>query len=545
MRFLVAAVALLAGCGKGAGATDAGAGPASAGHVERARDFLDASRPLPARAEVIATAQAVEADAGKESGVRAFELHLLAARVMTRLWRIEGKEQDAKEAIEILRSAAHDPAVEGACDAAVASAKLAGELAHDASVTYKELYRAERRFIRRDGDGGALLGGTIEACVRPIEDALAALAPYRPPARVLEAIDQGLAGDGALARAPGLASGATTAPPRVASIDTIGAKDAVRVVITLDRPASFRTGDEAGAGHAPRVFLELDGVDVGEAPRESLVGGVVTRVHAAATATGARVVLDLDGRAERRVFHLLEPYRIVVDVAREAAGRGRREIARVALDAGHGGADPGAIGQAGLREKDVTLDVVHKAAPILAKEGLQVVLTRDDDRFVPLEERTARANAAGVDLFISVHCNAAENRARRGVETYVLDTSRDEIGARVAARENATSQAASAELGAILASMRMADQEKRATRLAELLQRASVVSLREGFPEVLDGGVRAAGFYVLVGARMPAVLFETSYISNPAEEADLATEDYKQRLADGIVNAVRAYRAGR
>ena len=91
----------------------------------------------------------------------------------------------------------------------------------------------------------------------------------------------------------------------------------------------------------------------------------------------------------------------------------------------------------------------------------------------------------------------------------------------------------------------MADQEKHATRLAELLQRASVVSLREGFSGVQDGGVRAAAFYVLVGARMPAVLFEPSYISNPEEEADLATEEYKQRLADGIVNAVRAYRDGR
>jgi N-acetylmuramoyl-L-alanine amidase len=535
---------MVIGCRSGAGVVDAGG---DSQYAARARTLLEAGQTLPPRAEAIAAAQAVEADAQKETGVRGFELHMLAARVLERVYRLEGKEQDAKEAIEIYRNASKDPAIEGACDAALAGAKLEGEIAHDAAVTYRELYRTERRFIQRGPDGGVVLdGGTVRVCVKPIEEALRALAPFRPPARVLEAIDQGLAGEGALAFAPPKLASLPAGAPRIVAIEPIGAKDTTRVVVVLDRPVRFRAGDEASAGgKEPRTFIELDGVDVGAVPRETLVGGIVTRIHADASTTGARVVLDLDGRSYRRIFHLLEPYRIVIDVARDAPGRGRREITRVALDPGHGGTDPGAIGPAGVREKDVTLDVVHKVAPILAKEGLQVVLTRDDDRSVALEERTARANAAGVDLFISVHCNAAENRVRHGVETYVLDTTRDEIGARVAARENATSAAASAEIGAILASMRMVDQEKHATRLAELLQRASVVSLRAQYTNVQDGGVKAAGFYVLVGARMPAVLFETSYISNPAEEAQLATDDYKQRLADGIANAVKAYREGR
>jgi N-acetylmuramoyl-L-alanine amidase len=174
-----------------------------------------------------------------------------------------------------------------------------------------------------------------------------------------------------------------------------------------------------------------------------------------------------------------------------------------------------------------------------------VLLTRDDDRGVTLEERTARANGFGADLFVSIHCNASEGRGRHGVETYVLDVTRDEIASRVAARENATSAAAAAELGSILANMRLSDQAARSTKLAALLQRATMASLAPGFPDALDGGVHTAGFYVLVGARMPGVLFETSYISNPAEEERLATEDYKQRLADGIVNAILAYREGR
>jgi N-acetylmuramoyl-L-alanine amidase len=164
---------------------------------------------------------------------------------------------------------------------------------------------------------------------------------------------------------------------------------------------------------------------------------------------------------------------------------------------------------------------------------------------VSLEERAARANQLGADLFVSIHCNAAEGHGRHGVETYVLDTTRDEIAQRVAARENATSTAATAELGSILASMRLADQATRSTRLAELLQKSAMASLKPTYADAFDGGVHYAGFYVLVGARMPAVLFETSYISNPTEEQRLASADYKERLADAIANAVRAYREGR
>ena len=119
------------------------------------------------------------------------------------------------------------------------------------------------------------------------------------------------------------------------------------------------------------------------------------------------------------------------------------------------------------------------------------------------------------------------------------------MAGRVAARENATSTAASNEVAQLLASMRLADQATRSTRFAELLQRAGIASLATQYSDVSDGGLHRAAFYVLVGARMPAVLFETSYISNPIEESRLASGDYQQRLADGIANAVKAYREGR
>jgi N-acetylmuramoyl-L-alanine amidase len=203
------------------------------------------------------------------------------------------------------------------------------------------------------------------------------------------------------------------------------------------------------------------------------------------------------------------------------------------------------VGPSGVREKDVTLDVARRAATVLEGQGLRVSLTRKDDSFVSLEERTAVANAASADLFVSIHCNASEGKGRRGVEVYVLDTTRDEIAARVAARENATTQAASAELASILGSMRLADDAQRSTHFAQLLDRATMAAVEMKYADLLDGGVHTAGFYVLVGARMPGVLFETSYLSNPAEEQRLASADYRQLLADAIVNAVKAYREGR
>jgi N-acetylmuramoyl-L-alanine amidase len=290
------------------------------------------------------------------------------------------------------------------------------------------------------------------------------------------------------------------------------------------------------------------------------VGGLVERVRQSrpgdvagrAGDPSTRIVLDLAGKAYRRIFYLPEPFRVVIDVATHpptkaafAAGSART-VARVALDAGHGGNDPGAMGPSGLREKDVTLEIAHLAAPILSRElGIPTLLTRDDDRMVPLDERAARANAFHADLFVSIHCNASENGSAHGVMSFVLDTTRDEVAARIAARENATSLAVSSQVASIASSLRLADLSTRSTHFAELLQRSAMGSLAGRFGDASDQGVKTAGFYFLLGAEMPSVLFETSFISNPGEEKRLATADYRQKLADAIVNAVRAYREGR
>jgi N-acetylmuramoyl-L-alanine amidase len=255
---------------------------------------------------------------------------------------------------------------------------------------------------------------------------------------------------------------------------------------------------------------------------------------------------------QRRVFYLPEPFRLVIDVAsREslppaAPVTGKPEVRRVVLDPGHGGHDPGAVGPTGLAEKDVTLDIAHRAAPLIARElGIATLLTRDSDEYVQLDARTARANAFQADLFVSIHCNAAPDTERDGFMTFVLAESGDAWAVGVAARENAASSSAAAELAAAWSRVQDAQHVARCVRFAELLQRATVASMQSGYADASDRGVRRAGFYVLAGARMPAVLFETSFISNPAGEMRLNTADYRQKLADAIVNAVRAYREGR
>lgn len=539
---LIAAVAFAAACsGGGEAANDGGSGDALA----RAQALDRPSAVLPARPEVIALAQSMEALALKEgAGARAVELHALAAHLQERIWRTEHREQDAKEAVDLYRSAGRDLALPGACDAATRGAKLAGELARDAQTTYAELYRVQRRSTSADGGAGGL-------CASSVDEPLAALGAFRPAPQVLDAIDQGLAGEGAIALTKEDASArAVVSAPRITQIEQWTGAEGARVVVHLDRAARFRVGDAPSAGgRGARTYVELDGVELGGAARETALGGIVSRIVAEPTSTGSRVALDLNGPAYRRVFHLLEPYRVIIDIARQPPGAGPtgkgRSVARVVLDPGHGGNDPGATGPTGLKEKDVTLAIAHKVAPVLARSGVEITLTRDDDRFVTLEERTARANAFGADLFVSIHCNAAENKARKGVETYVLDTTANETAGKIAARENGASAGASNEVAQLLASMRVADQASRSTRLAELMQRAGIASLTSQYENVTDGGVHRAGFYVLVGARMPAILLETSYISNAVEEQRLGSADYQQRIADAIANAIKAYREGR
>jgi len=556
-----ASLAAAAGCSVGDSARADGRPQTLAEAVEiaHALEVADRRELSAGRQPIVATARSMQALADRpDGGARAVDLQTLAGRLFERAWRIAADDDDGSQALAMYRAAASSleaSALAGACDAAFRAATFAGDLVHDASVTYLELVRARRRFKRlrdeqgREGGGAVAPERNIDDCLRATDRTIATLEAFRPPRALLDEAADPPAGEGR----PGLGADASSRlsaarAPKIVRIDAWPGRDSARIVVAIDRAVPYRSGEEVVAGaSAPRTFLELDGVDVADAPREIPVAGIVTRVRAEATSTGSRITLDLDGQVWRRIFYMQEPFRIVVDVARRppSARATIRAVSRVVLDAGHGGKDTGAVGPAGEAEKDVTLDIVRRAGRILTDEGIDVLLTRDDDTFVSLEERTAKANSFSADLFVSVHCNASDGGARRGLETYVLDTTRDEIAAKIAARENDTTQASSADVASMLSRMRLADQAQRSTDFAWLMERSAVATLRMKYADTIDGGVHPAGFYVLVGARMPSVLFESSYISNAVEEARLSTEDYRQLLADAIANAVRAYREGR
>ncbi len=302
----------IADCG-GSGASsasslaDAGAAAATlAGDLSRARALAGGNGELPARAEVLALAESIEAQALREgAGARAATLHAAAARLVERVWRVEGHERDASEALEMYAAAARDPAAPGACDAALAAARLSGDVAHDASVAYAQLYRAQRRFASVHApDADVKDAGT--SCPREVEDALDRLAAFRPAQRVLDAIEVGLAGEGT-ALGPGAAPDNAIAmagkAPQIVRVESWPGRDTARVVVVLDRAAPYRIGDEPlGSNGGARTFLDLDGVDLGDTPRITPGEGIVARLQVAATSTGSRVSLDVDGRAWRRSF---------------------------------------------------------------------------------------------------------------------------------------------------------------------------------------------------------------------------------------------------
>ncbi|MGZ3461414.1 MAG: N-acetylmuramoyl-L-alanine amidase, partial [Archangium sp.] len=221
------------------------------------------------------------------------------------------------------------------------------------------------------------------------------------------------------------------------------------------------------------------------------------------------------------------------------------KVRRVVIDAGHGGHDTGAIGHKGTQEKDVTLAIARKLARELRARGLEVLLTREDDRYLKLEERARLANEMKGDLFISVHCNSAPTAKLRGIETYTLNTSSDRYSIRLAARENASSEKGISDLQFILADLATKANTEESTRLATQVQKNLVTHLSGGYPGVKDLGTKEALFYVLLGARMPAILVETSFLSHPEEEKRLASETYQDDVAQAIAHGVEDFLGGR
>jgi len=217
------------------------------------------------------------------------------------------------------------------------------------------------------------------------------------------------------------------------------------------------------------------------------------------------------------------------------------KVRRVVIDPGHGGHDTGAIGKGGTREKDVALSISLKLASQLRERGLEVVLTREDDRFIRLEDRAQFANTERGDLFISIHCNAAVSRKLRGIETYTLNTSADRYSIRLAARENASSEKGISDLQFILADLATKANTEESSRLADQVQRSLVSGLSAKYSDIKGLGHKEALFYVLLGVKMPAILVETAFLSNPEEEERLKSTRYQDDVATAIAQGVEEF----
>jgi N-acetylmuramoyl-L-alanine amidase len=277
-----------------------------------------------------------------------------------------------------------------------------------------------------------------------------------------------------------------------------------------------------------------------------------------------RVVVDIKSFEDYNVFSLKNPFRIVIDVRGQATAEKpadssdpkisrdqkasiARQLAlgvrRIVIDAGHGGKDYGAPGYLkGVHEKNVVLEISKKLAARLREElGCEVLLTRDRDVYLTLEERTAIANTKKADLFISIHANAARNRNAYGIETYFLNLTTDEDSIAVAARENATSEKNISELQTILDDLMRNAKINESSRLATYVHKDLIGHLDGHYSRIHNKGVKQAPFYVLLGAQMPSILIETSFISNKRECQRLTNSNYQKHLCDGIVQGVRRY----
>lgn len=295
------------------------------------------------------------------------------------------------------------------------------------------------------------------------------------------------------------------------------------------------------------------------------------------TPESTRVVIDIKSYDNYKVFTLRNPFRIVVDVwgkkgktPKESASSGSPPVSSgggdntplpgklskgslaqqlalgvktIVIDPGHGGKDYGAKGYiSGVHEKHITLALgLMLSKMVREKLNCHVIMTRTTDRYIPLEERTAIANTKNADLFISIHTNAHRNSSAHGIETYFLNLATDEAAISVAARENATSTKNISDLQSILDSLMQNSKINESMRLAGFVQNTMTSKMKKSYSNINNKGVKQAPFYVLLGAQMPAVLVETSFISNPRECKRLTDPKYQIEICEGILGGVRRY----
>ena len=322
-------------------------------------------------------------------------------------------------------------------------------------------------------------------------------------------------------------------------------QDTVRLVLDLQNISNYRI---FSLNNPFRIVVDVMGEEA--VPAETAVASSQTGTKADPSAPGevassrpSEPLTDLRDTAAKRKKVPRGPAHDPKSTASLARQLGLG-VSKVVIDPGHGGKDHGATGITGLREKDLTLKIAKIVAAKIKKTlGLEVVLTRDKDIFLPLEERTAMANTEGADLFISIHANAHKDPKVHGLETYFLNLATDEEAMRVAARENATTKKNMSDLQMILSDLMLNSKIAESGRLGSRVHKSMVKKVKPKYKNIRDLGLKQAPFYVLIGANMPSILVELGFISNSTEETRLKSDRYVNYLTDGIVEAIRDYNA--
>lgn len=360
----------------------------------------------------------------------------------------------------------------------------------------------------------------------------------------------------------------TLEKPLLKQIRFTSSKAYTRVTMYLSTEVRYETHrlkDDPSKGLPPRIYVDLVGAQLGMDSMEPIVvqDGLLRQVRVGQFSPEVvRVVLDMSSLRDHRTFLLADPYRLVIDIQGQRNGdalaaierekalpaplKGKKPpslgLRKIVLDPGHGGKDPGAIGVGGIAEKDIVLSIAKKLARKLKRDlGVEVVLTRQDDTFVPLEDRTAIANAEEADLFISLHTNASPKAEAKGLETYYLDNTNDEGSLRLAARENGTSRKSISDLQFILSDLTQNLKLEDSITLAHRIHGSLIDSVGQRHGQVRDLGVKKALFYVLVGARMPSVLVEIFFITNKSDARLVTRESNQNSIVEALYHGIKKY----
>ena len=341
-----------------------------------------------------------------------------------------------------------------------------------------------------------------------------------------------------------------------------------RVVLDLSRPIQIKEKVLPGKPFTRMYFdlnqCHLDSSYPSEKSHEIIIeNGNLKRIRLGRRGPSTlRVVFDFLHIGRYNHFSLKAPDRIVFDIFQEKQDMelpgtpaetidGKYSLARqlglgvhhIVIDPGHGGKDPGTANQRlKIQEKKIALDIAKRLRQLLVhKAGFNVTMTREDDHYLSLEERTAIANSKKGDLFVSIHLNAAPNRKARGVETYFLSFTEDPWATRVAALENAVSTKSIAELKSLIHQIMQNSKLVESKVLAGCIQQRLTESLKKKYGKIVDLGVKKAPFFVLAGSDMPSVLVEASFMSHKEEARRLQSPLYRKQIADGLYQGILDY----